>query len=220
MATVLDIIAEPSLFDPVFQSIKKSRAGGGSSAVTGEDRLVFSGVTWDGYLALDEALDPDRASPRLYWFDGNVEIMSTSSRHEELKKWIATLMEQYFLARCLRVYPRGQATIRKFREAGAEPDESWSFEERKEVPDLVLEIALTSGGLPKLEIYQRFGVPEVWFWRHQRLEVWHLVNGSYTGPHESSRLLPGLPVPLLAECAVIPDWMDAVMKFREALSQP
>ena len=85
------------------------------------------------------------------------------------------------------------------------------------MPDLVLEIALTSGGLPKLELYQRFAVPEVWFWRKDHLEVWTLDAGSYTGPHEASRLLPELPLASLAECAIITDWMEAILKFRQTL---
>ncbi len=218
MPTVIDLIAESSLREPVIRSLKERTPGTTDGEEPGEDRLMFSGVSWEGYLALDDALGEDRSSPRLYWFDGMVEIMSTSARHEELKKWIATLMEQYFIARRIRAYPRGQATIKKLREAGAEPDESWTFDERKDVPDLVLEIALTSGGLPKLELYARFAVPEVWFWRKDRLEVWAMEAGNYTGPHTVSPLLPDLPLQRLAECAAITDWMDAILKFREAIS--
>ena len=218
MPTVIDLITEPSLREPVIRSLKERANGSEGGAEAGEDRLVFSGIPWESYLALDDALGHDRSSPRLYWLDGMVEIMSTSPKHEELKKWIADLMAQYFIAKLIRAYPRGQATMMKLKEAGAEPDESWTFGERKEVPDLVLEIALTSGGLPKLEIYERFGVPEVWFWRKGHLEVWTLEPGGYTGPHDASRQLPGLPLQTLAECAVIPDWMDAILKFREAMT--
>ena len=56
------------------------------------------------------------------------------------------------------------------KQAGAEPDKSWCIGQEKEFPDLVLEIALTSGGINKLEIYRRFKVPEVWFWRRNKLE--------------------------------------------------
>ena len=218
MATIIDLIAEPSLREPIIRSLQQRGHGATSRDESGEDRLMFSGVSWDGYLALDDALGHDRSSPRLYWLDGMVEIMSTSSKHEELKKWIATLVEQFFIAKRIRAYPRGQATIKQLKEAGAEPEESWTFDERKEVPDLVLEIALTSGGLPKLEIYQRFAVPEVWFWRKDQLEVWTLDAGSYTGPHDASRLMPELPLRSLAECAVIPDWMDAILQFRQTLA--
>jgi Uma2 family endonuclease len=217
MPTIIDLLTEPTLREPVLRSLAQRGNGSPGGGEPGEDRLMFSGVSWDGYLALDGALGHDRSSPRLYWLDGMVEIMSTSAKHEELKKWIATLMEQYFIAKSVRAYPRGQATLMKLKEAGAEPDESWTFDERKEVPDLVLEIALTSGGLPKLEIYQRFGVPEVWLWRMDRLEVWTLGGNGYTGPHDSSLLLPQLPLRRLAECAVITDWMEAILSFRGAL---
>jgi Uma2 family endonuclease len=218
MPTVLDLITEPALREPVIRSLKHRRTDILEDEDMNEDRLMFSGFSWDGYLALDDALGHDRSSPRLYFLDGVVEIMSTSSKHEELKKWIADLMAQFFIARRIRAYPRGQATIKMLKEAGAEPDESWTFDERKEVPDLVLEIALTSGGLPKLEIYQRFAVPEVWFWRKDRLEVWTLDRGAYTGPHAASRRFPDLPLASLAECAVISDWMDAILQFRQSLA--
>jgi Uma2 family endonuclease len=217
MPTVIDLLTEASLREPVIRSLKERENGSHGCEEAGEDRLMFSGISWEGYLALDEALGHDRSSPRLYWLDGMVEIMSTSPKHEELKKWIADLLAQYFIAKLIRAYPRGQATMMKLKEAGAEPDESWTFDERKEVPDLVLEIALTSGGLPKLEIYERFGVPEVWFWRKGHLEVWTLEQGGYTGPHDTSRQLPGLPLRTLAECAVVSDWMDAILRFREAV---
>ncbi len=217
MPAVLDYLTEPALREPLIQSLKHRRDGAPPDEELDEDRLMFSGFTWDGYLALDDALGHDRASPRLYFLDGMVEIMSTSQKHEELKKWIADLLAQFFIAKRIRALPRGQATLQKFREAGAEPDESWTFNERKDVPDLVLEIALTSGGLPKLDIYQRFGVPEVWFWRKGQLEVWTLDGDRYTGPHPASTLLPGLSLPTLAECAVIPEWMDAIQTFRATL---
>ncbi len=217
MPSVLDILDVPSLRDPLLKLLREQWPEGGAPDDPGEERLMFSGFSWEGYLALDDALGHDRSSPRLYFLDGNVEIMSTSPKHEELKKWIATLMEQFFIAKNVRAYPRGQATIKKLKDAGAEPDESWTFGERKEVPDLVLEVALTSGGLPKLEIYQRFAVQEVWFWRKGRIEVWNLEAGSYAGPHRVSSLLPGLPLDKLEQHVQMEDWVDAMQSFRSVL---
>jgi Uma2 family endonuclease len=213
MPPMLDMLV-PRLRDPVLRSLRKASPDGTPSEKAGEDRLTLSGFSWEGYEALDAALGEDRSGPRLYFLDGTVEIMSTSQKHEELKKWIADLMAQFFIAKNIRAYPRGQATIKKLKDAGAEPDESWTFGERKEVPDLVLEIALSSGGLPKLEIYQRFGVPEVWFWRKGQIEVWTLEATGYQGPHKVSRLLPGLPLAKVEEHAQMEDWMEAVQSFR------
>ena len=67
-------------------------------------------------------------------------------------------------------------TRMRIEEAGAEPDASWCLGEEKVFPDIALEIALTNGGLNKLEIYRRFPVREVWFWRKEDLEIWNLKS--------------------------------------------
>ena len=64
--------------------------------------------------------------------------------------------------------------MRIMGEAGAEPDESWCIGEEAEFPHLVVEVALTSGGISKLELYRRFGIGEVWIWRKEKIEAWVL----------------------------------------------
>lgn len=105
------------------------------------------------------------------------------------------------------------------KQAGAEPDESWCIGKEREFPDLVLEIALTSGGVDKLEIYRRFQVPEVWFWRADKLEIFALSgNGQYERVPQG-RVLPGLDVPLLEGCVMIHSWQRARQTFRSGLSK-
>jgi Uma2 family endonuclease len=88
--------------------------------------------------------------------------MSTSDEHERIKKWIADLLTVYFDPIEIEIVPRGQATIWQTLETtGAEPDESWCIGKVKKYPDIVLEIALSSGGVVKLETYKRFPVSEV-----------------------------------------------------------
>ena len=185
-----------------------------------EQRMVFCGIPWERYLAFDRRLGDDRPVPRLYYLEGELEIMTTSKEHERIKKWIGGFMDIYFDEVRTEVMPRGQATMRQaLKEAGAEPDESWCIGQEKEFPDLVLEIALTSGGIDKLEIYRRFKVPEVWLWRRNRLEV--CVVGA-NGAYESSRmshLLPGLDIPLLERCAAIQSWHAAREAFRAGLAK-
>jgi len=184
-----------------------------------EGRLVVCGLSWDRYLAFDQALGDDRPSPRLYYLDGELEIMTTSSEHERVKKWIGDLMAVFFEEAGTEIMPRGQATMRAaLVEAGAEPDESWCIDGEKEFPDLVLEIALTSGGVRKLEIYQRFKVPEVWFWRRGKLELFALLpdGGAYESV-ERSRLLPALDPELLARRVAIRSWQEARRAFRAGL---
>ena len=187
-----------------------------------ESRVVHCGVSWEDYLAFDKALGDDRPSPRFYYLDGDLEIMTISSEHERIKKWLADLMADYFFESGIRVTPTGQATMREdLVRAGAEPDESWCLDQEKVYPDLVLEIALTSGGVRKLELYRHFLVPEVWFWRGGRLDVFALrEDGSGYDPVEAgrSRLLPGLDLRLLERCVSIRDWYEAKRAFRAGLA--
>jgi Uma2 family endonuclease len=185
-----------------------------------EERVVICGVSWKRYLALDKALGEDRPGPRFYYLEGELEIMTTSNEHERIKKWIGDLLAVYFEEAGLEIMPRGQATMRKaLKQAGAEPDESWCIHGEKEFPDLALEIALTSGGLSKLEIYRQFNVSEVWFWRRQALEIFVLdVDGAAYKAVSQSQLLPGLDIALLERCVAIRSWQQTRRAFRAALS--
>ena len=182
-----------------------------------ESRVVVYGLGWERYLALDKALGDDRPGPRFYYLDGELEIMSTSDEHERIKKWIADCLAVYFRFKRIRVAPRGQATMRdQLKLAGAEPDESWCIGHEKKFPDFVLEIALTSGGLPKLEIYGRMRVPEVWFSRNNKLEFFVLTEGRYE-QRPASQLLPELDPRSVERCVTIPDWLEALDAFHAAL---
>ena len=184
-----------------------------------EERLIICGLSWQRYLDLDKALGDDRPGPRFYYLDGDLEIMTTSNEHERIKKWLGGFIEDYFLHLDTEIVTRGQATMRlALKEAGAEPDESWCLGEEKEFPDLVLEIALTSGGVSKLEIYRRFRVPEVWFWRRNGMEIFALrPDGSSYERVSRSSLLPQLDVPLLERCVKIGSWREARRAFRAGL---
>jgi len=96
--------------------------------------------------------------------------------------------------------------MRILKEAGAESDESWCFGQQKQFPDLVLEIALSSGGLDKLEIYCRFAVSEVWLWRKGGLESGPCVG---TAPLTMDR-------PKRAGCSLLWRWvrLPAVWRWR------
>jgi Uma2 family endonuclease len=70
-----------------------------------EERVIHCGISWRRYLALDRALGENRPSPRLYYLDGDVEIMTTSNEHERIKKSIGGFLEDYFLTKQIEVVP-------------------------------------------------------------------------------------------------------------------
>jgi Uma2 family endonuclease len=80
----------------------------------------------------------------------------------------------------------------------------------------VLEIALTSGGVQKLEIYRRFRVPEVWFWRNAKIEIFALSKSGTYQVASKSPILPRLDITLLERCVGIQSWRQARETFRAA----
>jgi Uma2 family endonuclease len=183
-----------------------------------EQRIIVCGVSWSGYLEYDEKLGEDRAGPRLYFLDGDVEIMSTSDEHERIKTWIGDFLADFFLEAGLEVITRGQATMRDaLKKAGAEPGESWCIGEAKKYPDLVFEVALTTG-INKLEIYRRMNVPEVWFWARKKVEIHALNRSGQYERVEKSRLLPKLDIRLIERCVGMDSWREARKAFRASLA--
>jgi Uma2 family endonuclease len=183
---------------------------------TGEQRVLLSGVDWRTYSAIRELIDSPGA--RMAFFEGVLEIMSPSRRHEAIKKQIARLLEAWALERDVPIHGYGSTTFRNaLRETGLEPDECYVVgRSLDDYPDLALEVALSSGGLPKLALYERLGVKEVWFWVDQSLRLFALGDDGYQAITRSA-VLPELDVDLLARFVPLEDQHAAVKGFRDAL---
>jgi Uma2 family endonuclease len=179
--------------------------------------LVYN-VSWEQLEQLDIALAG--TSARLTYLDGILEIMSPlSDDHEDNRKTLAMLLEIYLRIKNIRFYGRGSATIGKKEDnTRCEPDESYNLGTKKPIPDLLLEITVTSGGINKLEIYQRLRVPEVWFWEDGLLSVYCSQGDSYIKVNKSN-LLPELNLDLLAKYALMSDQYDAVNEYSQIITQ-
>jgi Uma2 family endonuclease len=152
--------------------------------------------------------------------------VSPSARHEKLKKRLATLIEFYLIKKRIQHTPMGSTTIRnKLKKAGAEPDECYCIGEEKNIPDLAIEVIITSGSIDKLETYRRLGVAEVWLWEINRLKLYHLREETpsiflSTHGYEQitvSELLPELDISLLEQCTLIPDQIQAIDEFEQGI---
>jgi len=183
-----------------------------------EQRIIVCGVSWKDYLKFDKRLGDDRSGPRLYYLDGDLEIMSTSDEHERIKKWVGDFIGDYLFEKGFDVITRGQATMRQaVKKAGAEPDDAWCIREPKKHPDLVFEVALTTG-INKLEIYRRMAVAEVWFWRKNRIEVFVLQRSGEYLRATRSELLPSLDISIIENCLAMDSWRAARKAFRSAIA--
>lgn len=186
-----------------------------AAAAEGEQRLVLS-ADWRTYCVLRELLDSPAV--RMYFLRGALEIMSPSSRHELVKKMFARLVEMFALERGVPLNGYGSTTFKKeAKEAGAEPDECYVVgTPLVEYPDIVIEVVITGGGLPKLPIYDRFGVPEVWFWMEDGFHLYARGADGYEAV-AASRLVPGLDFELLGRFLHRTDQTSAVAEYRDAL---
>ena len=182
-----------------------------------EQRILLDGISWDRFEQLSACFQDTRLV-RMTYLDGKLEIVSpVGSKHEQRKKSISYLLETYLDLKGFRFYGRGGFTLKQPERAAGEPDESYCIGSDKPLPDLVVEVVITSDALSKLPLYQGLGIPEVWIWRKDDLEVHCLEEGAYRR-NPTSRLLPDLDIPLLADHARMPDQYDAVRAFRRAIS--
>lgn len=180
--------------------------------------VLMEGISWERYLALSEDFDGTRV--RLTYLDGTLEIMPPpmSEEHESRSRRIGHLVSEFCLYLGTRFWNQGSRTLRVFEQAGLKPDEQCSLREKKEFPDLAVEVGITSGGLNKLAVYQRFEIPEVWIWQEDNLHV-HLFD-SATGRYHlasASAVLSGINLSAVARCVRIEESSEAILEFRKSL---
>ncbi|NJK69207.1 MAG: Uma2 family endonuclease [Microcoleus sp. SU_5_3] len=177
--------------------------------------LTLKGVSWAQFESLEAAFE-SVGGIKFAYLDGILEIMSVSPEHEETKSTLGLLLEAYLREKGIRFYVKGGPTLGS-KELGArkEPDESYNLQTKKAIPDLAIEVIFTSGGIDKLQLYKRLGIPEVWFWEDGVLSIYYLRD-EYEKV-DRSELLPELDVALLVKYVTYFDQYDAVTEFIQAL---
>ena len=191
-----------------------------------EERFTTSDVSWQQYEAVLAKLEDD-SHYHVTYLDGVLEIVSPSLRHEKLKKRLATLVEFYLIRKRIKHTPMGSPRVKKqLKKVGAEPDECYCIGEEKSIPDLAIEVIITSGSIDKLETYRRLEVTEVWMWKVNRLTLYRLreeTPSEFLETHgyeriASSELLPELNIPLLERCVLVSDQIEAIDFFEQGIS--
>ena len=186
-----------------------------------EDSIVLlDGVTWADYERLLE-IRGDRSAPRITYLEGTVEIMSPTRFHENIKSVIGCLIEVWCLERDIEFTTLGAWTIKDEKtRRGAEADECYVFGRVADAqrPDLAIEVEWTSGGLPKLEVWRKLGVHEVWIWKDKRLTPYVLRDAHYVEV-PASEALPGIDLVLLVRFLDRPTTSQAIKDYRAALKR-
>jgi Uma2 family endonuclease len=181
-----------------------------------EQRLILRGITWQQYLTIDSVLE-DVPGLRLTYYQGLLEVMTLSPRHEREKTTIGRLLETYALATNLDLHGCGSTTYRNEAEArGLEPDECYCVGELKDIPDFAIEVIVTSGGIDKLQVYIGLNVSEVWFWQDGKFSLYRLQDGVYQ-QYDKSQFFPELDLTVLASYVQPDNQPAAVRDFFNSL---
>lgn len=162
------------------------------------ERVILRDISWETYeriLAEHENI----TNPRFAYCDGDLEIMVLGYQHERFKAELSELLVE--ISRILEIDYQDAAstTFRKEKkEKGFEGDGSFYFKYAEAIrakseidllkdppPELVIEIDITHGSLPKFPIFADLGIEEVWRFDGEEVKFYHLQNESYAEIGES-----------------------------------
>jgi Uma2 family endonuclease len=198
-----------------------------------ENRVVLKGVSWSTFKALLADVGEDRTW-RVAYDRGVLEIRMPLEEHEEPKRLIESFVEAIVDELEIELRSLGSLTLeREDLTRAVEPDSCFYIQNESVVrgrninlpndppPDLAIESDYTNSSVNKFTIYASLGVPEIWRYRQQSLQVYQLVEGKYE-KCDRSLAFPFLPV------AEIPGFIEqsrtigqrsAVRLFRQRIRE-
>ena len=173
--------------------------------------VLLRRISWETYEMLLRDIGKQRL---LITFDrGDLEIMAPAIYHEHYKRVIGRLIETLTMALDVPILSAGNTTFkRKDLEKGLEPDEGYYIQHERQIqdklqrgvktldltkdppPDLVVEMDYTHHAINREAIYAALGVPEIWRFNVNRLEVLLLGSDGAYSISRTSLALPFLPI--------------------------
>jgi Uma2 family endonuclease len=197
------------------------------------NHVILKGVSWSTYKALMAEVGDDRAW-RIAYNQGVLEIRMPLQEHEVPKIMIAEFITAIADELEIEIMQVGSLTLeREELTRAVEPDTCFYIQNESRVrgkninlqtdpsPDLAIESDYTSSSLDKFSLYASLGVPELWRYTRQILQVYLLVERNYE-LSEQSLAFPFLPI------AEIPGFIEqsrnigqraAVRLFRQRIRE-
>lgn len=176
------------------------------SGVAPDESKILYGVSWDDYIEFSKAT-LDKTNLELTYNRGVLKVnMGQGFRHENLSRFLNSLITTVSLVLRLNIIPVGSMTLTSSRvRKGADPDESYYIQNahlasfKQELfddatdtpPDLVVEIDETHKSEDKFEIYAAFGIREFWLYDSEVLRIFELTQ---TGEYLLAENSPALPI--------------------------
>jgi len=170
-----------------------------------EPVVTLKGVSWQTFKTLLAEIGEDRAC-RMAYAQGVLEIRMPLEDHEVPKGMLESFIEAVADELEIEVKKVGALSLkREDLTRFIEPDSCFYIQNESRVrgrrinleidppPDLAIESDYTSSSVDKQSIYAALGVPELWRYTRQTLQVYQLVEGEYE-LREQSMTFPFLPV--------------------------
>ena len=200
-----------------------------------EEKLItLTGIKWLTFKAIMSDVGDGRAW-RVAYAEGVLEIRMTLTEHEEpvgmIEHFVGVVVDEMEI----EMRQLGALTLeREDLTRAVEPDTCFYIQNEASVrgkrninlpedlpPDLAIDSDYTNSSVNKDSIYAALGVPELWRYRRESLQVYQLVDGKYE-KCEISLAFPFLPV------AEIPGFIEqsrtvgqraAVRLFRQRIKE-
>lgn len=196
-------------------------------------QLFLKDVDWESFEDLLEEFGEKRTN-RIYYSAGELEIMCPLAIHEYDKELIADLVKIMLEILGINFSSLGSTTFKKkSMKSAVELDSCFYIENEMKVrgkarinlnqdppPDLAIEIDITSR--THFDNYEKLGVPELWRYNGEMLEISILKEGQYENA-ENSLHFPQFnlkwAVPYFVEHSKIIGRNATMREFRQWLSE-
>ncbi|MBE9007636.1 Uma2 family endonuclease [Fortiea sp. LEGE XX443] len=171
-------------------------------------QMLLKDISWQQLENILEEMGEKRAA-RISYSDGWLEIMVPLPEHEKDKEIFGELVRILLDKLQIDFEPFGSTTLKNERMRQAvEPDTSFYIQNQAAVigknridltidppPDLAIEVDITSR--TRFNNYEILGVPELWRYTQQSLEIFLLQDGKYI-KSQSSPNFSNIPIIELA----------------------
>ncbi|MFP4101293.1 Uma2 family endonuclease [Coleofasciculus sp.] len=198
-----------------------------------EPVVTLKGVSWQTFKTLLAEIGEDRAC-RMAYDQGVLEIRMPLEDHEVPKGMLESFIEAIADELEIEVKKVGALSLKRDDLTRfIEPDTCFYIQNESRVrgrrinleidppPDLAIESDYTSSSVDKQSIYAALGVPELWRYTRQTLQVYQLVEGEYE-QREQSLTFPFLPIteiPGFIEQSNTQGQRTAVRLFRQRIRE-
>jgi len=157
-----------------------------------EIRRILYGVAWESY---EQFLDATAEYKLRHTYDrGTLEMMAPRKDHEWVGELLGRMIDAMALALDIPIQSVGSTTLTAvLAERGLQPDKAYYVAHEPQVrgketydpdkdppPDLVVEVDVTTSSLPRLPVFAKIRVPEIWRHDGEVVRFYKLVGrGKY-----------------------------------------